>query len=377
MMSWLTDSPDFEAVSRMVLTLLTLAVTWWSLPLAKRFYRVRFDAYRFSRLQLRTHLPQNLLHRRGVFDSFKAALEDPDFNTVMLYGTRGAGKTTAIESVLQKQKGVVAWNLTANTYESATAEMKQYWKELFDPLDRTYAEDVCLRILHKYGRPLIVVVSVEAQAKPTALRSLLHFCKSMSYNTKYVRFVVDVSVSRVALDMRTDFVKLRLRKVWVGPLTRPEAHSFLMKQLPPEWTGVQKQTVSQEITSKLGCVVLTLTEICKEFVDGMRTGDALNIVRNTHRAKKIQAFNRLKEFDSLVATKLGELPNAPPPPSLKKEGGLDEEGLGKLTGYLTYSGFTRLIEELRSPYIFEIDPFTEEVELSGPVMKEAFVEHYG
>ena len=107
MMSWLTDSPDFETVSRIVLTLLTLAVTWWSLPLVKRFYRVRFDAYRFSRLRLRTHLPQNLLHRHGVFESFGAALEDTDFNTVMLYGTRGAGKTTAIESVLQKQKGVV------------------------------------------------------------------------------------------------------------------------------------------------------------------------------------------------------------------------------------------------------------------------------
>ena len=264
----------------------------------------------------------------------------------------------------------------ANTYESATAEMKEYWKELFDPLDRTYAEDVCLRILHKYGRPLIVVVSVEAQAKPTALRSLLHFCKAMSYNTKYVRFVVDVSASRVALDTRTDFVKLRLGKVWVGPLTLPEAHSFLMKQLPTRWTDVQKQTVSREVTSKLGCVILELTEICKEFVDGMRTDDALNIVRKTHRAKKIQAFNRLKEFDSLVATKLGELPNTPPLPSLKKEDGLDEEGLGKLTGYLTFSGFTRLIEELGSPYIFEIDPFTEEVTLSGPVAKEAFVEHY-
>ena len=115
MVSWLTDSPDFETVSRMVLTLLTLAVSWWSLPLVKRFYRVRFDAYRFLRLQLRTHLPRNLLHRRGVFESFEAALEDPDFNTVMLYGTRGAGKTTAIESVLQKQKGVVMWSLTANT----------------------------------------------------------------------------------------------------------------------------------------------------------------------------------------------------------------------------------------------------------------------
>ena len=36
-----------------------------------------------------------------------------------------------------------------------------------------------------------------------------------------------------------------------------------------------------------------------------------------------------------------------------------------------------LIEELGSPDIFEIDPLTAEVGLSGPVVKEAFVEHYG
>jgi hypothetical protein len=375
-MSWLMDSPDFETVSKMILALLTLVLTLWSLPPMKRFFRVRFDAFRLSRLTLGTHLPQNLLQRHGVFEAFKAALQDPDFNTVMLYGTRGAGKTTTIESVLQKQTGVVAWSLTANTYESATAEMKEYWKELFVPLDRTYAEDVCLRILHKYGRPLIVVISVEAQAKPTALRSLLHFCKAMSYNTKYVRFVVNVSASRVALDMRTDFVKLRLRKVLVGPLMLQEAHSFLMKQLPIKWTDNQRQAISQEITSKLGCVVLVLTEICKEFIDGMRTDEALKVVQQAHRVSKIQAFNRLKEFDSLVAKKLRELPNSPSPPLLKRRDGLDEEGMRKLTGYLTFSGFTTLIEELGSPYIFDIDPFTEEVTLNAPIMEEAFMEHY-
>ena len=102
----------------------------------------------------------------------------------------------------------------------------------------------------------------------------------------------------------------------------------------------------------------------------------MKVVQETHRASKLQAFNRLKEFDSLVATKLKELPNSPPPPLLKKRNDLDEGGLRELTGYLTFSGFTTMIEELGSPYIFEIDPFTEEVTLSGPVMKEVFLEHY-
>ena len=102
----------------------------------------------------------------------------------------------------------------------------------------------------------------------------------------------------------------------------------------------------------------------------------MKVVQEAHRASKLQAFNRLKEFDSIVDTKLRELPNSPPPPLLKKRDDLDEVGLGKLTGYLTFSGFTTLVEELGSLYIFEIDPYTEQVTLSGPVMKEAFLEHY-
>jgi hypothetical protein len=61
---------------------------------------------------------------------------------------------------------------------------------------------------------------------------------------------------------------------------------------------------------------------------------------------------------------------------LKRRDGLDEEGMRKLTGYLTFSGFKTLIEELGSPYIFDIDPFTEEVILNGQIMEEAFMEHY-
>jgi hypothetical protein len=150
----------------------------------------------------------------------------------------------------------------------------------------------------------------------------------------------------------------------------------LIKQLPSKWTAPRKQAVSLEIASRLGGVILVLTEICKEFVDGMSTDEALKVVQEAHRASKLQALNRLEEFDSLVATKLRELPNSPPPPLLNKRDGLDEGGLRKLTGYLTFSGFTSLIEDLGAPCIFEIDPFTEDVTLSGPVMKEAFLEHY-
>lgn len=134
--------------------------------------------------------------------------------------------------------------------------------------------------------------------------------------------------------------------------------------------------MSLEITPRLGGVILVLTKICKEFVDGMSTDEALKVIQEAYRASKLQAFNRLVEFDFLVATKLRELPNSPTLPLLKKGDDLDEKGLRKLTGYLTFSGFTTLIEELGSPYIFEIDPFTEEVTLSEPVMKEAFLEQY-
>mmetsp|Transcript_44801 Transcript_44801/g.108703 ORF Transcript_44801/g.108703 Transcript_44801/m.108703 type:complete len:419 (+) Transcript_44801:641-1897(+) len=365
---WLLDSPDyFPTVKRMVLwNLVILRVIWWRLlPFVKRFCRVRLDAFRFSRCTLmmlrpRRYLPKNLVQRACVFESLKAALKGHDFfTTVILYGPRGAGKKRrTIKSVLQNRKGVVVWwKLTANTYRSATAQLEKFWEELFVPMDRTYSEDACRRVLHKYGRPLVIVVSVEAHAEPTALTSLLYWCKVMSYNKRHIRFVTDVSDPPVALNATTDFVSLRVREVLVGPLTLQEPHSFLMNRLPIRWTDMQRQEVSLDITSRLGCVAREQNEICKKCVDDMSTDDALTTVRNTHRAKRIQALNRLKEFDSLVATNLEELPNRLPPPSLKNTKGLDEDGLRELIGFLGFSGFKKMIEELGYPGIFEIDPF--------------------
>ncbi|KAL3903086.1 MAG: hypothetical protein SGARI_005537 [Bacillariaceae sp.] len=136
------------------------------------------------------------------------------------------------------------------------------------------------------------------------------------------------------------------------------------------------QAVTGAIKTRLGCLILTLKNICKVLNGGMNTQEALECVKTTQMRHKEQAQNQLFEFDARIAAKLRELPGSPSFPSLKNAKGLDKEGVTTLKRYFSVRGFVSLVEELGKPYIFEIDPFTAEVTLSGTVMEQAFMEHY-
>jgi hypothetical protein len=90
------------------------------------------------------------------------------------------------------------------------------------------------------------------------------------------------------------------------------------------------------------------------------------------------ALNRLVEFDTRLLQKLDAMPGKPDPPNLlqKSPAGLDQAGLSALKKLISFSGFTSLVSEVGSPYIFDIDPFTEEVSLNGRTMEKAFIQHY-
>lgn len=48
-----------------------------------------------------------LLPRKDLNDYIVRALEDPEFNAVLVYGVRGSGKTTGIVKALTGRRGVV------------------------------------------------------------------------------------------------------------------------------------------------------------------------------------------------------------------------------------------------------------------------------
>lgn len=386
-MTWLTTTLNVETVSKIMVTLIAIVGALWAMvPSVSLFLRVRLAAYILSsaKLQYTRGLPAHLLPRTTLMNALQKALDDTDFNTVLVYGIRGSGKTTAIEKRLSKRAGVLQWTLSATDGPAATTELKDKWTEVFlpwtKPGDRNFDMRVCQTIKHisKNNNTLAIIVSVESSAKPSALKAVLHFCKTMSYNTQLVRFIVDISSSRVAVALQTDLKKLRISQVFVGRITQPEAHSLLGRNLPQGWTDPKKQTVSLAITDKFDWILLNLIEVCKELEEGMSIDEAIAHVNKIYEGELMVAENRWENFDTLVGLKLGEMQVQVPPPKLFKENteGLDQDGLRALKKMLSFPVLVSLVSEVGAPYIFEIDPFTESISLNGRLMKTAFVQHY-
>jgi hypothetical protein len=87
------------------------------------------------------------------------------------------------------------------------------------PKDREFDMNVCTAIATNCKKTVVAIISVESSAKPAALKNVLNFCKNLSCNTQLVRFIVDISSSRVAVALQTDLKKLRLSPVLVGSIT--------------------------------------------------------------------------------------------------------------------------------------------------------------
>eukprot|EP00529_Nitzschia_sp_RCC80_P020404 CAMPEP_0113448790 /NCGR_PEP_ID=MMETSP0014_2-20120614/4951_1 /TAXON_ID=2857 /ORGANISM="Nitzschia sp." /LENGTH=396 /DNA_ID=CAMNT_0000340019 /DNA_START=55 /DNA_END=1245 /DNA_ORIENTATION=+ /assembly_acc=CAM_ASM_000159 len=384
-MPWLTENPNVETGLRMLMTFIAIVGALWAVfPTVSYFVRVKRAAYVLSRVTLKytRALPKHLLPRPTVMSSLLNALDDPDFNTVLVYGKRGSGKTTAIEKALGKRLGVLQWTLAADDGPTATAELKDKWSEVFRPWikpeDREFDMNVCSAIATNCKKTLVVIISVESSAKPSALKIVLHFCKTMSYNTQLVRFIVDISSSRVAVALQTDLKKLRISPVLVGSVTQSEAHSLLGRKLPERWTEPKKQEVSLNITEKFDWILLNLIEVCKGIEEGMSADAALEHVRKTYDGEMMVATNRLESFDTLILNKLNDMPGKPSPPKLlqKNPEGLDQRGIMALKRLISFPAFASLVSEVGAPYIFEIDPFTETVSLNGRIMERAFIQHY-
>jgi len=384
---WLAKDVTLESILRLLVAAAslggTLVAAFFVVP-SLRFVRVKTAAYVLSRAQVKYSrvVPDNLLAREALTESLLIALKNPDYKTVLVYGQRGAGKTTAIEQTLRTRSGVVQWSWESDEGPATTKELQEKWKSTFSPwmkpLDRNFDLDVCASILKILGKALVIVISLESATEPAALKHVLHFCKMMSYNTQLVRFVVDLSSSRAAVALQTDLTKLRIKRVVVGCVTREEANALVSHKLPYRWTDPKKQAITQEITHKFDLLLLTLIEVCEEMKEGMPTEDAIECVETIHAQRMQVASTRLKTFDTLLKKRFKDLDRSSPIPNLVKDdpGRLDPDGIDQLTDIISPPVFMEIVSEAGSPYIFDVDPFTEDICLNGKIMTMAFVQRY-
>mmetsp|Transcript_12808 Transcript_12808/g.31092 ORF Transcript_12808/g.31092 Transcript_12808/m.31092 type:complete len:399 (-) Transcript_12808:179-1375(-) len=380
---WLAREITVETTIRLLVAVVSLVGAFFAV-FSLRFVRLQRAAYVLSRakVKLTRGAPDYLLARPTVTAALQKTLENRHYNTILVYGQRGSGKTTAIEQTLSTRSGVLQWTLSADEGAAATKELDERWKEIFHPwikpFDRDFELDVCASILKSRGKALIIVLSVESSAKPAALKNVLHYCKTMSYNTHLVRFVVDISSSRAAVALQTDLTKLRISPVVVGCITLPEANALVSHTLPDCWTDPKKQAVTREITDKFDLLLLTLIEVCEKMEEGMATEDAIECVKKIYDDEMMKASSRLKTFDALLKEKIKDLDGKPPIPNLLKENPdkLDPDGIDQLTDLISPPVFMAIVSEAGSPYIFDVDPFTEVPSLNGKIMTSAFVQRY-
>lgn len=149
-MSWLAKTINVESVSRILATLIVIIGTVYAMfPKVSYYLRVRQAAKVLSRAPLKftRKLPDFVLPRQDVMSSLHGGLNDPDFNTVLVYGERGSGKTTAIEWNLRKRLGVFQWTVLATEGPAATVELEDKWIRIFrqwmKPEDSDFELDVC------------------------------------------------------------------------------------------------------------------------------------------------------------------------------------------------------------------------------------------
>lgn len=385
--SWLAKTINVESVSRILATLFVIVGTVYTVfPKVSYFLRVRQAAKVLSSspLKFTLKIPDFVLPRQDVMNSLNAGLNNLYFNTVLVYGERGSGKTTAIEWYLRKRLGVIQWTVLATEGPAATLELEDKWIRTFrqwmNPTDSDFELDVCSYITDSRKNPLVVVLSIDSDADPSVLRSVLHFCKKYSYNTQRVRMIVDISSSHIAVAMQTDLRKLRISGVFVGGITQPEVNSLLENILPRTWTDPKKHAVALAISDEFDFIVITLIGVCEGLVEGMSADDALAHVNATYQELYSQARHRLEFFDKKLKMALNAIPDGtkPPPPNLLQinPNGLNQAGMTELTRLIGFPTVASIVYEVGSPHIFSIDPFSERISLNGRIMKKAFIDHY-
>ena len=116
----------------------------------------------------------------------------------------------------------------------------------------------------RYHRRALVIVDVNSEISPHALKELLLQVKELGYDDMRATFVVVVSASRSALGLTIGMSELRVRGYAAPDFTVDEAHRYLRQHLPVS------AEVAGSITDAVGTRAIHLAEV-REVCGGADT----------------------------------------------------------------------------------------------------------
>ena len=307
------------------------------------------------------------LRRRNIEDTLLMALDDSMFSTVLVYGPRGSGKTTSIKLALRNMWSVVNISITTNDPEKAPEEFRT---SLAEAIHSSFNGKYFFKSV--FGRmkrdPPVIVVKMDSKSSGKVLTAVLLECKEYSYEQQCARVLIDLSVSRAALEVDVNLMDLRTLGVFVGELIEKEPVRYLSTRLATNLDSKDHQELAQLAIDSVGGRILVLNQLsvsCK----GLPTK---NVIETAILDKKRQIEMDIKlswsTFLVLLKKLTGE--NLEVAPTMKKFlkdiPDFPQYGSAKLltNGSLAFGDIVKASSEV-SHHPFLIDPFEKTIAFNG------------
>jgi hypothetical protein len=259
----------------------------------------------FKRISRLVVTDGKFVKRPTIEEAFYAALNSARFETVLVYGQRGSGKTSFIRSALQGRRGVISISIDKNTADEASKQMTEKLSRAVDFFGNEQSSEFVEAVFKACPIRPVVVVTVEAKCNGEVLEAVLIQCKLCSYNKRNIfqgrtaRFVV-LSGSRAAIDAPIQLSDLCAVGVKVGHLSESEALLYATARMPKFLKDpLRKIELARTVVDMFDGRVLTLQQVCGPLWGGYPTTDVAILydrIREEREKEEDQALGGLLDF---------------------------------------------------------------------------------
>ena len=203
----------------------------------------------------------------GVYE--KTSLESGTY--FVMYGPKGAGKSSAVARVLSDKTGVAKISISqGDTTSSILTELCKMCGQTVIKSPRLDDFTVVLKEANRQrnGHPVTVVFEIERGcSSPEVLRLVKHVAKHFALNANVL---IVLSEAYAVLGFGDD---QRQKFIWVDELSRAEAEAYVKKRVP--------DMSSEDFTrfaDNIGTLPLSLTLLCDALLAGQKIDDHIRSV---------------------------------------------------------------------------------------------------